>query len=182
MRTDVEISTFIGAHVRSSDRRTDCQKLRAPSSSRPLRVSVHPHERAPARRPRRQEGIQSTKPKQPPRPSSRKPFLLKLSFAEVRTGFEPAYNGFANRCLTAWLPHRGLKRRGPCHGPGVRSMAREAGLGFRGRWGRAAKKPGFAADFVDRPVGVASGRAGGVSFGLLVGERNHGRSLACFEP
>jgi hypothetical protein len=26
--------------------------------------------------------------------------------AEVETGFEPAYNGFANRCLTAWLPHR----------------------------------------------------------------------------
>ena len=26
--------------------------------------------------------------------------------SEVRTGFEPAYNGFANRCLTAWLPHR----------------------------------------------------------------------------
>lgn len=26
--------------------------------------------------------------------------------AEVRTGFEPAYNGFANRCLTTWLPHR----------------------------------------------------------------------------
>jgi len=25
---------------------------------------------------------------------------------EVRTGFEPAYNGFANRCLTTWLPHR----------------------------------------------------------------------------
>ena len=25
---------------------------------------------------------------------------------EVRTGFEPAYDGFANRCLTAWLPHR----------------------------------------------------------------------------
>src|SRR5215212_1711303 len=24
---------------------------------------------------------------------------------EVRTGFEPAYNGFANRCLTTWLPH-----------------------------------------------------------------------------
>jgi hypothetical protein len=26
--------------------------------------------------------------------------------SEVRTGFEPAYNGFANRCLTTWLPHR----------------------------------------------------------------------------
>jgi len=30
--------------------------------------------------------------------------------AEVRTGFEPAYNGFANRCLTAWLPHHAWKR------------------------------------------------------------------------
>jgi hypothetical protein len=28
------------------------------------------------------------------------------SALEVRTGFEPAYNGFANRCLTTWLPHR----------------------------------------------------------------------------
>ncbi len=28
---------------------------------------------------------------------------------EVRTGFEPAYNGFANRCLTAWLPHRDVR-------------------------------------------------------------------------
>ena len=27
-------------------------------------------------------------------------------FSEVRTGFEPAYNGFANRCLTAWLSRR----------------------------------------------------------------------------
>ncbi len=28
---------------------------------------------------------------------------------EARTGFEPAYNGFANRCLTTWLPR--LTRR-----------------------------------------------------------------------
>lgn len=41
---------------------------------------------------------------------------------EVRTGFEPAYNGFANRCLTAWLPHRAWKARGPCHERPVRSM------------------------------------------------------------
>lgn len=27
--------------------------------------------------------------------------------SEVRTGFEPAYDGFANHCLTAWLPHLG---------------------------------------------------------------------------
>ena len=30
--------------------------------------------------------------------------------SEVRTGFEPAYNGFANRCLTTWLPHLAWKR------------------------------------------------------------------------
>lgn len=29
---------------------------------------------------------------------------------EARTGFEPAYNGFANRCLTTWLPRRGRLR------------------------------------------------------------------------
>ena len=32
-------------------------------------------------------------------------------FSEVRTGFEPAYNGFANRCLTTWLPHRSNGKR-----------------------------------------------------------------------
>jgi hypothetical protein len=26
---------------------------------------------------------------------------------EVRTGFEPAYDGFANHCLATWLPHQG---------------------------------------------------------------------------
>jgi hypothetical protein len=31
--------------------------------------------------------------------------LRRGAIAEVRTGFEPAYNGFANRCLTTWLPH-----------------------------------------------------------------------------
>jgi hypothetical protein len=31
--------------------------------------------------------------------------VISGTYAEVRTGFEPAYNGFANRCLTAWLPH-----------------------------------------------------------------------------
>ena len=37
-------------------------------------------------------------------------------FSEVRTGFEPAYNGFANRCLTTWLPHRSNgKRTGVFH-------------------------------------------------------------------
>ena len=40
-------------------------------------------------------------------------------FSEVRTGFEPAYNGFANRCLTTWLPHRSNgKRTGVFHHPG----------------------------------------------------------------
>lgn len=36
------------------------------------------------------------------------PQLLQTgaSNAEARTGFEPAYNGFANRCLTTWLPRR----------------------------------------------------------------------------
>ena len=31
--------------------------------------------------------------------------------AEARTGFEPAYGGFANRCLTTWLPRRPVERR-----------------------------------------------------------------------
>jgi hypothetical protein len=26
-------------------------------------------------------------------------------------GFEPTYDGFANHCLTAWLPHRGSSPR-----------------------------------------------------------------------
>ena len=29
---------------------------------------------------------------------------------EARTGFEPAYNGFANRCLTTWLPRHFRQR------------------------------------------------------------------------
>jgi CubicO group peptidase (beta-lactamase class C family) len=29
-----------------------------------------------------------------------------LSHTEVRMGFEPTYVGFANRCLTTWLPHQ----------------------------------------------------------------------------
>jgi hypothetical protein len=39
------------------------------------------------------------------RPSARRALPAGF-FEEVRTGFEPAYDGFANRCLTAWLPHR----------------------------------------------------------------------------
>ena len=30
----------------------------------------------------------------------------RSGFWEVRMGFEPTYDGFANHCLTAWLPHR----------------------------------------------------------------------------
>ena len=33
---------------------------------------------------------------------------------EARTGFEPACDGFADRCLTAWLP--GQSARLPFHG------------------------------------------------------------------
>src|SRR5438105_1510897 len=29
--------------------------------------------------------------------------------AEAWMGFEPTYDGFANRCLTAWLPRRDLR-------------------------------------------------------------------------
>ncbi len=39
---------------------------------------------------------------EPPGPGT----TLEGLLFEVRTGFEPAYDGFANRCLTAWLPHR----------------------------------------------------------------------------
>jgi hypothetical protein len=28
------------------------------------------------------------------------------NFFEARMGFEPTYNGFANRCLTTWLPRQ----------------------------------------------------------------------------
>ena len=38
----------------------------------------------------------------------------------MRIGFEPTYNGFANRCLTTWLPHRDFSPALP--GPGSRSV------------------------------------------------------------
>ena len=31
--------------------------------------------------------------------------------SEARTGFEPAFDGFANRCLTTWLPRQALGSR-----------------------------------------------------------------------
>lgn len=61
-------------------------------------------------------------PRAPETLSLRSPLLSNTFSAEVRTGFEPAYNGFANRCLTAWLPHLAWKARGPCHEPTARSM------------------------------------------------------------
>ena len=33
-------------------------------------------------------------------------YLGYPGYEEVGTGFEPAFEGFANLCLTAWLPHR----------------------------------------------------------------------------
>ncbi len=33
-------------------------------------------------------------------------------------GFEPTYDGFANHCLTAWLPHRSRPGRDPAANPG----------------------------------------------------------------
>jgi hypothetical protein len=39
-------------------------------------------------------------------------FLIRKNI-EVETGFEPALDGFANRCLTAWLPHRGMENPTP---------------------------------------------------------------------
>jgi len=39
-----------------------------------------------------------------------------LDLIEVRMGFEPTYDGFANRCLTTWLPHQpALSGRATCH-------------------------------------------------------------------
>ena len=38
------------------------------------------------------------------------PAHAQQRYVEVRTGFEPAYNGFANRCLTTWLPHHEIFR------------------------------------------------------------------------
>jgi hypothetical protein len=49
--------------------------------------------------------IPYTKITKGPRDLSPRSPLFLTSYAEVRTGFEPAYNGFANRCLTTWLPH-----------------------------------------------------------------------------
>ena len=37
--------------------------------------------------------------------------LVSSDDAEARTGFEPAYDGFANRCLTTWLPRRKARVR-----------------------------------------------------------------------
>jgi hypothetical protein len=36
--------------------------------------------------------------------------LAQAFYFEVRKGFEPSYDGFANRCLTAWLPHHSRVR------------------------------------------------------------------------
>jgi integrase len=44
-------------------------------------------------------------------PDARNPHDSEALAVEVRTGFEPAYNGFANRCLTTWLPHQVPKER-----------------------------------------------------------------------
>ena len=85
--------------------------------------------------------------------------------AEVRTGFEPAYNGFANRCLTTWLPHRSnengpafssiLDRLSTIHETPRRDLA--AG-GFPGRFRGAAEPP--RARIPAGCAGTGSGRLG----------------------
>ena len=51
-----------------------------------------------------------------PSPRQRRHLVMPLE-SEVRMGFEPTCDGFANRCLTAWLPHQhsspGSRRRVP---------------------------------------------------------------------
>ena len=37
-------------------------------------------------------------------------WLWPQCYSEARMGFEPTYNGFANRCLTTWLPRRFCRR------------------------------------------------------------------------
>lgn len=44
---------------------------------------------------------------------------------EVRMGFEPTYVGFANRCLTAWLPHH--RSNGMPSGPSPHTPGRSEG-------------------------------------------------------
>ncbi len=39
------------------------------------------------------------------RDESKRAHLKSPTIPEVRMGFEPTYDGFANRCLTTWLPH-----------------------------------------------------------------------------
>ena len=38
---------------------------------------------------------------------------LRVTDMEARIGFEPTYNGFANRCLTTWLPRPCSVKRSP---------------------------------------------------------------------
>lgn len=59
------------------------------------------------------------------------PSASKLcDLVEVRMGFEPTYDGFANHCLAAWLPHRDVsetlaqRARRSCHDALVRSTPR----------------------------------------------------------
>ncbi len=61
-----------------------------------------------------------------------------LQGPEVRTGFEPAYNGFANRCLTAWLPHRSviLRRDKGFGGAGTEGCGLKGGESYSQKGGR----------------------------------------------
>jgi integrase len=46
------------------------------------------------------------------RDESKRAALKSSKIPEVRMGFEPTYDGFANRCLTTWLPHQTLVFQG----------------------------------------------------------------------
>jgi hypothetical protein len=68
-------------------------------------------------------------------------------------GFEPTYDGFANHCLTAWLPHRRERA--------VYRFMETVSSEDRGRafWGNSAERTGAAiqpCDFLSGDFGAAA--------------------------
>ena len=148
------------------------RRTRAPPRRAELR-DARPHSRPRDRTPQRTGALATAEGQPHPKRAPRAPETRRLrspsfspSCAEVRTGFEPAYNGFANRCLTAWLPHHAWKRGGPCHELWARSMV-AAGSRVSVRVQLAGR---IVLEFrggrrMSAGVIVASGVTGGVSFG-----------------
>src|SRR5688572_26815886 len=100
--------------------------------------------------------------------------------SEVRTGFEPAYNGFANRCLTTWLPHRLFERGGNSTRSGavVNRFGANRVAGLERRLATALGAPNSNDEFVFRAHFVLFA----VSFGkAVVFEQHDGHFLAVGE-